>query len=103
MPKLSPNKNCRTDKIVLAGKIVSYSIKVSDRAQNVRLQVGSQKGLVVTVPKGLKENCLKDILRKKQGWILDKMDYYGQIAEKKRLFEEKGGSRLLYRGQEYEV
>ncbi|MHB8985356.1 MAG: M48 family metallopeptidase [Eubacteriales bacterium] len=87
----------------LAGRAVSCTVRVSERAKNVRLQVSLEKGLEVVVPKKFNLRNLENILREKQDWILDKLDHFTRLAEKQRLLRREGGWRIFYRGREFEV
>lgn len=89
--------------VKLAGRVVTCTVRVSERAKNVRLQVGPETGFVVVVPKRFNLRNLEDILREKQDWILDKLDHFTRVAEKQRLTRQQGGWRIFYRGREYKV
>lgn len=89
--------------ISLAGRQVAYTVKRSDRARYIRLQVGVETGLEVVVPRKFNLKDLDDILRKKQKWILDKLGYGASADENGPLSRPQGGGRVLYCGREYEV
>lgn len=99
----SHNKGDSKGSVNLAGKVVPYTVRRSDRAKNLRLQVGLETGLEVIAPKKFDLGDLESILRKKQDWILDKLDHFARVAENWRLFQEQRGRRVLYRGREFEV
>jgi predicted metal-dependent hydrolase len=61
-----------------------YTVRVSDRAKYLRLQVSSQKGLEVIVPKGYDRDRIPEILASKQAWI----DRVLGIATAKREFQQ---------------
>ncbi len=46
-----------------------YSVKVSQRARSVRLQISRENGLIVTVPKTFNQRLLPEILISKLDWI----------------------------------
>ncbi|MCL6525220.1 MAG: M48 family metallopeptidase [Thermoflavifilum sp.] len=75
-------KNNQPCSVNLDGRTVSFSIRVSDRAKNLRLQVAIGTGLEVIVPKQFDLERLKSIIKGKQNWILDKLDYFKQVTEK---------------------
>lgn len=87
--------------VILAGGTVSYSLKRSERAKNLRIKVDMEEGLVVTVPGHFDPGSLDSILKEKQGWILDKLDYCAQA--RLLMSEKKQGRHVLYRGREYQV
>ena len=89
--------------VKLAGRTVEYIIRVSNRAKYLRLQVGSDTGLVVITPNGFKLDDLENILYKRQNWILDKLDYTAQVVENKKKFQQEKDLRIFYGGVKYEV
>lgn len=99
----SHSKGCLGESITLAGRDVAYTVRRSDRAKNLRLQVGLETGLEVIAPKKFNLGDLESILRKKQNWILDKLDHFARVVENRRLHRQQGGRLVLYRGREYEV
>lgn len=87
----------------LAGRTVAYTVRKSARAKNLRLQVSAEAGLEVVLPKKFNPGSLESILREKQNWILDKLNFFSQAVESRRVHREQGGWRVLYRGREYAV
>ena len=55
--------------ITLQGKKVDYVLKQSPRIRGIRLEIHSDSGLIVIVPKKYKLEQINDILEKKSGWI----------------------------------
>lgn len=92
-----------TEPVELAGRTVTCAVRRSGRAKNLRLQVSAEKGLEVIAPQSYDLRDLKNILREKQGWILDKLEHFARLAEKKSAYQQQGGRRVLYRGREYAV
>ncbi|MFZ5633520.1 MAG: M48 family metallopeptidase [Bacillota bacterium] len=89
--------------LVLAGRAVDYTVRVSGRAKNLRLEVDAESGLQVVVPERFNAAGLEAVLRRKQGWILDKLDHFARLTESRRLLRRQGGGRVLYRGREHQV
>ncbi|MFX4262271.1 M48 family metallopeptidase [Pelotomaculum propionicicum] len=85
----------------LAGRKVSYLLKRSERAKNLRIKVDMENGLVVTVPSQFDSSILGSILKEKQGWILDKLEYFAQ--QRQSPSGKQPGRYVLYRGREYRV
>ncbi|MGA9049401.1 MAG: SprT family zinc-dependent metalloprotease [Dehalococcoidia bacterium] len=56
--------------IKLQNRSVSYTLKQSARIRAIRLEIRSESGLTVVVPKRYSRRQLNDILVKKSGWIL---------------------------------
>ena len=87
----------------LAGRTVSYTVRRSGRAKNLRLQVGLETGLEIIAPEKFNLDALEDILRDKQNWIIDKLDHFARLAESQLFHRRQDGWRVLYRGREFEV
>ncbi|MDD4334097.1 MAG: SprT family zinc-dependent metalloprotease [Desulfotomaculaceae bacterium] len=87
----------------LAGRKVAYSLKTSARAKTLRLKVDLENGLVITVPECFDSGALDTILKEKQAWILDKLDYFAQIQQSLAVTDKQPGWYVLYRGREYKV
>jgi len=96
------SKEGSKETVQLAGRTITYTVKRSDRAKNLRLQVAAETGLEVIAPKKFDLGDLKDILRNKQNWILDKLDHFARMVEN-RLTQQQDNRRVLYRGREFEV
>ena len=89
--------------VTLAGRKVAYSLRISERARNLRLKVDLDNGLMVTVPEGFDPDGIERILREKQGWILDKLNYFDQERRIPAAPAGQPGRYILYRGREYLV
>lgn len=87
----------------LGGRAVPYTVRKSKRAKNLRLQVSLEKGLEVVLPQRTVPLELENILREKQGWILNKLDHFNRLAEELSRCRQPAGRRVLYRGREYGV
>lgn len=61
-----------------------YTVRISDRAKNLRLQVTSQKGLEIIIPKGYDHQRIPVILQSKQAWI----DKVLGLTQAKREFQQ---------------
>ncbi len=53
----------------MSSDIPPYTIKVSQRARSVRLQISKEAGLVITVPRGFNQKLVPDIIASKSDWI----------------------------------
>jgi predicted metal-dependent hydrolase len=56
-----------------------YSVKVSQRARSVRLQISRDNGLVITVPKTFNQRLLPGILQSKLDWIRKTIDRINRL------------------------
>jgi hypothetical protein len=89
--------------VYLAGKAVSYTLKTSQRAKNLRLKIDLENGLMVIVPEMYDPGSLDQVLIEKQGWILNKLAYFAKVQKDISAAGIKPGKNILYRGHEYQV
>lgn len=89
--------------VCLAGKDVHYTLKISQRAKNLRLNIDIENGLMVTVPEKYDPGSLDQVLIEKQGWILNKLAYFAKVQTDLSAAGIKPGKNILYRGREYQV
>lgn len=89
--------------INLDGCVVPYTIRRSNRARHLRLQVSLNScALEVVVPEAFNLVDLKDILRGKKDWILKKMEAADRLAAARQVNQLQGSS-IFYRGRQYLV
>lgn len=62
------------EEIVLFNKTVNYSIRVSTRAQRMRVAVYADGDIIVTSPVGVSREKLKQFIETKKHWISNKLD-----------------------------
>jgi hypothetical protein len=90
-------------KITVNGQTISYIIKRSSRAKQVRLEVRQETGLTVVIPSSYKLNRLPALLKSKSNWILEKLTKYGQVQSLSNKKETKSGDTIPYLGRNLEV
>lgn len=66
--------------IILHRKKISYTIKVNQRAKNLRLAIYGDKGLVVIAPKGIKLKQVEEFILRKSRWIIKKLEYFKKFG-----------------------
>ncbi len=88
---------------ILDGQAISYIIKRSSRAKYVRLEVNSETGLTVVIPKSYNLDRIPDLLREKGRWVLSKLAKYSQARSSMAEKELKSGDTVPYLGQDLEV
>ncbi|MFH1032023.1 MAG: SprT family zinc-dependent metalloprotease [Chloroflexota bacterium] len=84
-------------------KVIFYTLRRSYKAKYVRLEIRPQSGLTVVVPRSYRLAQLPGLLRKKERWILSKVEKYSQIEQISTKKEINSGDTLLYLGKEYQV
>ncbi len=59
---------------VLDGRRIPYSLRVSPRAQHLRLVIRHEGGLEVVVPRGTPTSRVEQVLREKAQWVVTTLD-----------------------------
>jgi hypothetical protein len=93
----------RKGKTTLDGQTISYIVKRSANAKHIRLEVKSETGLTVVIPKSYNARYIPDLLEAKRGWILSKLAKYGRLRPYRTENELKSGDTITYLGQHLEV
>jgi predicted metal-dependent hydrolase len=63
----------------MSSPIPPYSLKVSQRARSVRLQISREKGLIITVPTGFNQRLLPGIIQSKSDWIQKTFEHVSKL------------------------
>ena len=88
-----------THKTILGNQTVPYTVRRSYRAKHARLEVRVESGLTVVVPSGYKTGDIPGLLRRKSGWILDKLARYGQVRSSDTERQARSGDSVPYLGR----
>ena len=86
-------------KIFLNGQTIPYIVKRSARARRVRLEMRSETGLTVVIPRTYPLVRLPELLKKKQRWILVNFVKHKQGLPPLNMQHLKSGDVVLYLGQ----
>jgi predicted metal-dependent hydrolase len=57
-------------------KNIEYTLRVSNRARQMRIAVYCDGSTVVTIPRAFPETMLENFIVKRSQWILDKVNYF---------------------------
>jgi hypothetical protein len=79
-------------------QLISYKIKLSRRARRMRISVGCNAGVVVTLPWGFKPDLADKFVREKQRWILKSLEYFRRFGG--RVFLKSGKREYLKNKQQ---
>lgn len=101
--KQQPGGQYRKGTVILSGRAVEYTVRVSSRAKNILLRVGTESGLEVVVPRKHDPGSLDSILLKKQKWILEKLNFFERLAGGAEYLTRGGGEGVLFCGAEYGI
>jgi predicted metal-dependent hydrolase len=67
----------------MSSPIPPYSLKISQRARSVRLQISREKGLIITVPAGFNQRLLLGIIQSKSDWIQKTFEHVSKLPLRK--------------------
>ena len=81
---------------------IPYKI-VRSKRKTLALTIDSEAQLVVRAPMKLGEYIIKDFIRKKEKWIIDKQRQVMDYATKQSSFILEDGENVLYFGKSYAV
>ncbi len=98
MDKHTALTRCR---IRLKGVSIPFTIRRSQRAKHVRIEMGNGSGLAVIVPLRHRLDKIPDMLRAKQDWILRHLPPSGGVQRVDR--ELRFGDSISYLGHSLEV
>jgi len=77
---------------------ISYQVRLSRRARRMRISVGCDSAVVVTLPWGFKQDLADRFVREKRQWILKSLDYFKRFEGK--IFIKSNRRDYLSRKQE---
>lgn len=83
--------------VIIAGKPVPYTLKVSARRRTIGLRIDAN-GLTVHTPKRIPLHTLESLLQNKSDWIARKLEEW-QGQARPPAFEWRDGAALQYLGQ----
>ncbi len=78
---------------------MSYELRRSDRARNVRLKVSAEEGLLVVMPHDYDPERVPPILREKAEWICRQLAYFASAPAWKPEGELGDGQTVLFEGR----
>jgi len=84
-------------------KRIEYSVKRGRRKKTVAINVTPTAQTIVLAPYSLNKEKIKEIIKKKAKWILEKQAYFKRLAT---LFPEKeftSGEQVLFLGRKYRL
>ena len=85
------------------GQTVTYIVKRSLRAKNVRLEVRPQTGLTVIIPESYKIGKLPRLLQSKERWILNNLARCSHFQSPSAGRELRSGDSVPYLGRDLEL
>lgn len=89
-------------KITLLGRDIPYTIKRSYHARYARLEIRSETGLTVIVPRRYRIDSISEFLEQKSKWIIKTLDRHNRTLPRKR-GGLKSGDTVPYLGRNIEI
>ncbi|HPE51657.1 MAG TPA: SprT family zinc-dependent metalloprotease [Methanothrix soehngenii] len=82
---------------------IDYDVKYSSRRKNLSIAVHPNKKLEVLAPPGLSQEEIQGALRRKAGWVKERLDWFEQMSQLAVDREYVSGETFLYLGRQYRL
>jgi hypothetical protein len=82
---------------------IQYEVTRSNRRETVGLVVDPMEGVIVIAPEKFQSNTLREIVRSKASWILEKQKLIAEIEDKPKDKEYLSGEKFPYLGRYYRL
>lgn len=73
------NSNLREQLALADGRSIEYQIRKSNKSRSIRLKVSARDGLVVTVPLGVEQSRVVELVASKQQWITERLSEFESV------------------------
>ena len=83
---------------MINNELIDYKVRMSRRARRMRISVGFESGVVVTLPFGVKESAAKEFVNQKQSWIINSLNYLKRFTGR-TVFKSGKREYLKYKNQ----
>lgn len=88
--------------VTISGQVLYYTLKRSDKAKHARLEIRPEEGLTVVLPASYGLERARELVLKKQRWVVDKLRTLGQAGMLRRE-PIRSGDRLPYLGRSMKI
>jgi len=82
---------------------INYEVTRSERRKNAAIAVHPDKRVEVVVPTNLNQEDIQDLVRNKARWVVEKLEWFGQIDQLETSKEYANGETFLYLGRQYRL
>ncbi len=82
---------------------IDYNVKYSSRRKNLSIAVHPNKRVEVLAPADLTPEEIQGTLKKKAGWVKEKLDWFEQMSQLNVDREYVSGETFLYLGRQYRL
>lgn len=87
------------EKVKYGSLDIEYDVKRGKRKKTIAVQVASASQVIVLAPIYLKDEKIREIIKKKAKWIIEKQNYHKKMEELFPLKEFVSGEQILYQGR----
>jgi|GEM_PF-5205210 len=88
--------------IQFGNSTIEYEVIRSSR-KTIGFEVNPEKGVLIRSPENLSSNRIKELVKKKAGWILEKQEKLNEVKPKPVPKEFMSGEKLPYLGRRYRL
>lgn len=91
------------EKVKYGSHNIEFVLKRGNRRKTVAIQVASASQVIILAPNFLKGEKIREIVKKKAKWIIEKQNYFKKVET---LFPPKefvSGEQVLYQGRKYRL
>lgn len=82
---------------------IKYKIRRSDERETLSIAVDPVEGVIVTSPEDVDEDKIRDVVKDRAGWIIEKQEDIKEILEPPLEKEFLSGEKLQYLGRRYRL
>lgn len=82
---------------------IDYDVKYSSRRKNLSIAVHPSKKVEVLAPLDLSQEDIQGVLKKKAGWVKERLDWFEQMSQLTVDREYVSGETFLYLGRQYRL
>ncbi len=82
---------------------IDYDVKYSSRRKNLSIAVHPNKKVEVLAPADLSQEEIQGAMKRKAGWVKERLDWFEQMSQLAVDREYVGGETFLYLGRQYRL
>jgi len=92
-----------TDSIEFGTSRIDYDVRYSSRRKNLSITVHPSRKVEVLAPSGLGPEEIQGAVRRKAGWVKERLDWFEQLSRLAADREYVNGETFLYMGRQYRL
>ncbi|MDH7511994.1 MAG: SprT family zinc-dependent metalloprotease [Clostridiales bacterium] len=91
------------ERITFGGRRIEYRIKRGRRKKSVAITIANTSQVVVSAPRVLSNEEIRELVQKKAGWIQKKQAYFRELRKLHPEKEYVSGEQVLFLGRKYRL